>query len=171
MITTQIGYNGKSYPAYGFKNDDEYKKIQPIDAQRIIYGIKANAKLNSKIHSNAYSRISSGSIIFLIKEQEAKSYLLSTKKGQNMSLEKRIARLLPHEMTTKLFEEMANLRRKVSGPDDVILEQINSRVPKDKYSSFSYGLWRIKELEDEYIKKYSRYSDRKKRQLVFYSEG
>lgn len=171
MITTQIGYNGKSYPAYGFKNDDEYKKIQPIDAQRIIYGIKANAKLNSKIHSNAYSRISSGSINFLIKEQEAKSYLLSTKKGQNMSLEKRIARLLPHEMTTKLFEEMANLRRKVSGPDDVILEQINSRVPKDKYSSFSYGLWRIKELEDEYIKKYSRYSDRKKRQLVFYSEG
>jgi hypothetical protein len=34
-----------------------------------------------------------------------------------------------------------------------VLEQINSRYPKDKYSSFAYGLWRIKEMEEEYTKK------------------
>lgn len=53
-------------------------------------------------------------------------------------------------MTTKLFEEMANLRLKRTGAGlDIVLEQINSRFPKDKYSAFAYGLWRIKEIEEE----------------------
>jgi hypothetical protein len=34
-----------------------------------------------------------------------------------------------------------------------VLEQINARYPKDKYSSFAYGLWRIKELEEEVAQK------------------
>ena len=58
---------------------------------------------------------------------------------------------MPHEMTTKLFEEMANLRLKRAGSLDIVLEQINSRYPKDKYSAFAYGLWRIKELEEEEV--------------------
>ena len=88
------------------------------------------------------------------KEQEAKNALMSTAVGQKMSVYKRIERLLPHEMTTKLFEEMANLRLKRTGVStDIVLEQINARYPKDKYSSFAYGLYRIKELEEEYTKK------------------
>jgi hypothetical protein len=71
-----------------------------------------------------------------------------------MSVYKRVERLLPHETTTKLFEEMANLRLKRTGSStDIVLEQINPRYPKDKYSSFAYGLWRIKEHEEEYTKK------------------
>ena len=57
---------------------------------------------------------------------------------------------MPHEMTTRLFEEMANLRLRRAGASlDIILEQINSRYPDDKYMAFAYGLWRIKELEEE----------------------
>jgi hypothetical protein len=78
---------------------------------------------------------------------------------------------MPHEMTTKLFEEMANLRLKRTGASlDIVLERINSRFPKDKYSAFSYGLWRIKELEEEYYKT----SHRRRggaRKLVFFSGG
>ena len=71
-----------------------------------------------------------------------------------MSVMQRVKRLMPHEMTTKLFEEMANLRLKKTGASmDIVLEQINPRYPKDKYSSFAYGLWSIKELEEEYTKK------------------
>ena len=51
-----------------------------------------------------------GRVRFLIKEQEAKSALLATKIGQKMSSLQRIERLMPHELTTRLFEEMANLR-------------------------------------------------------------
>ena len=171
MIKAQYDEMGRMLPAYGFINDDNYKAIQPKDAPKILYGIKANGPLNSKIHGNCYSRLTSGLVRFLIKEQEAKSALLSTKVGQKMTIEQRVIRLMPHEMTTKLFEEMANLRLKRTGTTlDIVLERINSRFPKDKYSSFSYGLWRIKELEEDYYKT----SHRKrmgKRQLVFFSGG
>jgi hypothetical protein len=71
-----------------------------------------------------------------------------------MTVTQRVQRLMPHEMTTKLFEEMANLRLRRTGVSlDIVLEQINPRYPKDKYSAFAYGLWRIKELEEEQNKK------------------
>ena len=172
MIQEQVDEFGNVYPAYGFANDDDYLKIQPKDAVRILYGIKANGPLNSKIHGNAYSRINGGMVRFLIKEQEAKNALLSTKQGQKMSVIQRIKRLMPHEMTTKLFEEMANLRLKKTGASmDIVLEQINPRYPKDKYSAFAYGLWRIKELEEEQAKRRRRRGSGLKRQLVFCSGG
>ena len=172
MIQEQVDEFGNIYPAYGFANDDDYLKIQPKDAVRILYGIKANGPLNSKIHGNAYSRINGGMVRFLIKEQEAKNALLSTKQGQKMSVIQRVKRLMPHEMTTKLFEEMANLRLKKTGASmDIVLEQINPRYPKDKYSAFAYGLWRIKELEEEQAKRRRRRGSGLKRQLVFCSGG
>ena len=154
MIKPQYDEMGNYYPPYAFTNDENYYAIQPKDAQKLLFGIKANGPLNSKIHGNAYARISSGMVRFLIKEQEAKNALMSTQIGQKMSVYKRVERLLPHETTTKLFEEMANLRLKRTGNStDIVLEQINPRYPKDKYSSFAYGLWRIKEYEEEYTKK------------------
>ena len=73
-------------------------------------------------------------------------------------------------MTTKLFEEMSNLRLKRSGLD-ITLERINSRFPKDKYSAFAYGLWRIKELEEQAFSRQKRKSSLDKRQLVFFTGG
>ena len=170
MIRTQTDEFGNTYPAYGFFNNDEYKRIQPKDAATILYCMKANGPLNSKIHSNAYTRLNSGMVRFLITEQEARSALLATKAGSKMSYEKRIKRLIPHELTTKFFEEMANLRLKKTGLD-ITLEQINSRFPKDKYSAFAYGQWRIKELEEEAYKKIQRRSRMGGRLLIFFSGG
>lgn len=170
MTKIQYDENGNILPAYGFINDDNFKKTQPKDAICILYGIKANGPLKSNINSNAYTRISNGMCRFLIKEQEAKSALLSTKVGQKMTLEQRVIRLMPHEMTTKLFDEMANLRLRRSGSAlDIVVEQINSRVPDDKYYSFAYGLWRIKELEEEYNKRARRKTSIGNRKLVFFS--
>ena len=173
MIKPHYDENGEYFPAYAFSNDESYYAIQPKEAQKILYGIKANGPLNSKIHGNAYSRLSSGLVKFLIREQEAKSALMSTAAGQKMSVFNRVERLMPHEMTTKLFDEMANLRLKRTGVStDIVLEQINPRYPKDKYSSFAYGLWRIKELEEEYTKKRRRRfggEEGSKRQLTFFT--
>lgn len=170
MIRSQLDENGNEMQAYGFFNNDDYKKIQPKDAPQILYSLKANGPLNSKIHSNAYSRINGGMVRFLISEQEARSSLLATKVGQKMSTEDRIKRLMPHELTTKLFEEMANLRLRKNGLD-IVLEQINPRFPKDKYSAFAYGLWRVKELEEENYKKVMRRGNGKARKLVFFTGG
>ena len=172
MIREQVDEFGNVYEPLGFKNDEDFLKVQPKDALCILYGLKANGPLNSKIHGNAYTRLNGGLVRFLIKEQEAKNALLSTKVGQKMTVKQRVQRLMPHEMTTKLFEEMANLRLRRTGVSlDIVLEQINSRYPKDKYSAFAYGLWRIKELEEEQNKKRRRRSMLGKRQLVFCTGG
>lgn len=172
MIRQQQDEFGEIYEPLGFINDEDFIKIQPKDAPRILYGLKANGPLNSKIHGNAYTRLNSGLVRFLIKEQEAKSALLATKQGQKMSVYQRVKRLMPHEMTTKLFEEMANLRLKRTGVSlDITLEQINPRYPKDKYSAFAYGLWRIKEIEEEQAKRRRRRGGGQKRQLIFCSGG
>jgi len=170
MIRTQMDEYGNVYPAYGFFNNDEYKRIQPKDAACILYCMKANGPLNSKIHSNAYARLNSGMVRFLITEQEARSALLATQSGSKMNYEKRIKRLMPHELTTKLFEEMANLRLKRTGLD-IVLEQINSRFPKDKYSAFAYGQWRIKELEEAAYQRQKRRAAMHGRDLVFFTGG
>ena len=172
MIREQVDEFGNIYEPLGFKNDEDFLKVQPKDAICILYGIKANGPLNSKIHGNAYTRLNGGLVRFLIKEQEAKNALLSTKVGQKMTVTQRVQRLMPHEMTTKLFEEMANLRLRRTGASlDIVLEQINPRYPKDKYSAFAYGLWRIKEIEEEQNKKRRRRSTLGSRQLVFCTGG
>ena len=170
MIRSQMDEYGNELPAFGFFNNDDYKKVQPKDAPQLLYSLKANGPLKSKIHGNVYSRINSGMVRFLITEQEARASLLATKSGQKMKTEERVKRLMPHELTTKLFEEMANLRLKKSGMD-IVLEQINSRFPDDKYSSFAYGLWRIKELEEEHYKKVVRRNFGQPRQLIFFTGG
>ena len=172
MIQTQIDDDGVEYGPLGFFNNDDYKKIQPKDCPTILYSLKANGPLNSKIHGNAYTRVNNGLVRFLIKEQDARSMLLATKTGQRMSLRERVERLMPHEMTTKLFEEMANLRLKRGGTGlDIVLEQINAHYPKDKYSAFAYGLWRIKEIEEEQFKRKRRFTSGSERQLVFFTGG
>lgn len=170
MIREQIDDFGEVYPAYGFFNNDDYKKIQPKDAPEILYSLKANGQTNSKIHGNAYTRLNSGMVRFLITEQEARTSLLATKTGQKMTFEKRVKRLMPHELTTKLFDEMANLRLKKTGLD-IAVEQINSRFPKDKYSALAYGLWRIKEIEEAAYQKQRRRAVVGGRKLIFYTGG
>jgi hypothetical protein len=78
---------GKIYPAYGFFNRDEYEEIQPKNAIKILYGIKANSQINSEMHSILYAKIDNGKLNFLISEQEGQVKLISTKVGQKMSPE------------------------------------------------------------------------------------
>lgn len=168
MTRTQIDpETGETLPSYGFVNDDDFKKIQPHDCIKILYGLKANSVLKPKIQSNSYTQINSGRVQFLISEQEAKSALLATKKGAKLSPEKKVKRLMPHEMTTRLFDEMLNLRLKKTTGTEIVLEPINSHYPDDKYYSFAYGLWRIKELEDEHSSSKKRTG--LKRKLTFFN--
>lgn len=156
--------NGKVYPGYCSINLDSHSKKMYPNCVPLIYGLKASASLQPQIDSNCYAKVFSGRIKFLAREQEIKTRLMESKTGQKMKIEKRVQRLIPHEMTTRLFEEMANLRLKGVGTD-VKLEQINTNMLKDKFSSFEYGLWRIKEIEEQYYKKLRKKSS--KRKLIF----
>ena len=59
MIKTHIDGRGRELPAYGFFNNDDYKKIQPKNCIPILYSMKANGPLKSKINGNAYARLNS----------------------------------------------------------------------------------------------------------------
>ena len=141
-------------PAYGFKNDDKYKRIQPKDAPQILVSFKATKDLNSKMYAKLYITIDSGKLKFLISELDAKTKLLATKVGQKMSLQDRIKRLMPHEMTSQLINEILNMKLKpTSTLDKMELEQINKRKTKDKLSALAMGIFRMTELEEEHTKR------------------
>lgn len=165
MVIDQIGEDGVLYPALGCINDDDYKKYA---GPKVIYLLKANASENSAIHSNFYTQIANGSVRFLISEQDAKIRLLGTKKGPKMKPAERLVRLAPHLETTRLFEEICNLRVKNSG-NNTVVEQISSKINKDRFSSAEYALWRIKQEEDEYFRK-KRYKTRSLSKFMLFTK-
>lgn len=171
MIRTHIANDGTELPPLGFINDNNYKAIQPKGAPQILYSLKASQQLNSLMYSNAFSRINGGLVDFLITEQQAKNTLLGTKKGQAMSLAVRTHYLMPYEMTTKLFEEMGNLRLKAGagGLGNIVLERINERFPKDRFSSLIMGLMRVKEQEEAIVKHTRKSRTGEPRQFTFYT--
>ena len=151
MIKSQIDPNtGDTYPDFGVYNDDElyYKKYKTtITEQDAMYLIKANAPLNTEAHANAQAQLSSGKVKLLIDERVAKTKLMGTKVGQNMKPEERAEYLKPFTLTSILKEEMMNLREENEGVN-IILKQANKGIRKDKFSAFEYGLYYIKQVEE-----------------------
>ena len=53
-----------------------------------------------------------------------------------MSPEERNKRLLPHELTTILLDEIMTLKQNPTGNNNqIVVEQINKRMTKDKFSA------------------------------------
>ena len=142
-----------------------YKKIKgPGVEENAMYLIKANAPINTEAYSYAQTQMSSGKVKFLIDEQAAKTKLMSTKQGQNFNADQRNDFLKPFVLTSILREQMMNLVEENEGVN-IILKQSNKGIKKDKFSSFIYGLYYIKQQEDLRRK-------RKKRnisQMLFFS--
>lgn len=69
-----------------------------------------------------------------------------------MKPEERADYLHPFTLTSILKEEMLNLREENEGVN-IILRQANKGIKKDKFSSFEYGLYYIKQEEDKKRKK------------------
>lgn len=168
---TYDSLTGETLPAYGFNNREEYFSLQPRDCQKIIYGIKATSQINSDMHSFLYSRIDTGKMNFLITEKEAKGKIMATKVGQRMSPEQRNQRLIPHELTSHLVDELMNLRVKPGGANNQIaVEQINKRIIKDKFSALEMANYYVSLMEQEQSSR-RRNRGLEPRQLVFYRAG
>ena len=163
MVKSQVDPETDDFfPDFGVLNDDdgEYKK-QRTDRTEYdaIYEIKAHAPINTEAHSNAQTQMRAGKVKFLIDERIAKNKLLGTKKGQAMKPEERAAYLQPFTYTSILRDEMLNLREENEGVN-IILKQANKSITKDKFSAFEYGLYYIKQEEDnKRKKKKGRFSD------------
>lgn len=156
MVKSQVDPETDDFfPDFGVLNDDdgEYKKYRTDRTEYdAIYEIKANAPINTEAHSNAQTQMRAGKVKFLIDERIAKNKLLGTKKGQAMKPEERAEYLQPFTYTSILRDEMLNLREENEGVN-IILKQANKSITKDKFSAFEYGLYYIKQEEDNKRKK------------------
>ena len=127
---------------------DQYKKVKgPNVVNDAMYLIKANAPINTQAYSYTQTQISSGRVKFLISEGQAKTKLMSTKVGQNMSPEQRNDYLRPFVLTDILKQQMSNLVQDNEGVN-IILKQSSRSISKDRFSAFIYGLYYIKQEED-----------------------
>ena len=159
MVKAQIDpESGEVLPDFGVINDDEgfYKKYRTGDTELdAMYLVKANAPINTEAYVYCQAQMNSGKIKFLIDEQQAKVKLMGTKKGQEMDASKRAVELMPFTLTTILREQMLNLVEENEGVN-IILKRVSRSVPKDRFSSFIYGLYYIKLEEDRTRKKKKR---------------
>lgn len=163
MTKTQIDpQTGETLSPFGVQGgtsediEDQYKKIKgPGVEEGAMFLIKANAPINTEAYTYAQSQMASGKIKFLIDEQQAKVKLMSTKRGQAMSIDERNDYLVPFVETTILREQITNLVEENEGVN-IILKQSTKGIKKDKFSSFIYGLYYIKKTEDKARKRKKR---------------
>lgn len=142
-------------PPFGVENDSDgkYKKLKTANTEvDAMYLIKANAPINTEAYSYAQTQMSSGKIKFLIDEAQAKTKLMASRVGQNMSMDERNEYLKPFNMTTILREQILNLVQDNEGVN-IILKQSSRGISKDKFSAFIYGLYYIKQEEDRQNKR------------------
>ena len=168
-------HTGEQFPAYfTFNNENhlppELKAEQETPApayNAILYDIKASASNEDEIHSAFLSAINTGSVSFLAHERIVKEKIMKTKKGAKMTPYDRRIFLMPYEMTSRLMDELNNLRLKPTGVENKFkVERISRSIEKDRFSALEYSLYRIKYYEDKEI-----FKKRKKKinQYAFFS--
>lgn len=163
--------NNEMLPAYGFSNREEYLTLQPRGCAKILYGIKATAQINSDMHSGLYSKVYQGKIKFLVSEQTIKSKINSTRKGFRMAPEVKNQRMLPHELTSIMINEIMNLKIRPTGvSNQIAVERINERMLKDKFSALEMGVYRVILIEQEHLSR-RRNRGLGRRTLTFTSRG
>ena len=146
---------GDTLPDFGIFNDEDgyYKKYRTANTEYdAIYVMKANAPINTEAHSILQAQLAAGRIKFLIDEKTAKNKLMGTVKGEKMTPNERAEYLKPFTLTSMLGEELLNLREENEGIN-IILKQANKSIPKDKVSALEYGIWYIKNYEEDAKKK------------------
>ena len=163
---------GENFPAYYVFNNNHHlppdmksETDEPrSEFNAIIYDIKAGSSNDDQIHSNFLAQINNGTIALLAHERIAKDKLLQTAKGQKMTLYDRRVFLLPYEMTSRLIDELNNLRLKPTGiANQFKIERISHSIQKDRFSALEYTLYRIKYYEDKALQR------RKKRDFNKYA--
>jgi hypothetical protein len=151
---------GEQFPAYFTFNNEHHlppemrvEQDEPIAKYNaIIYDIKAGASNEDEIHSAFLTSINNGSTSFLAHERVVKDKLMKTKKGQKMTPYDKRVFLLPYEMTSRLMDELNNLRLKPTGVENKFkVERISRSLEKDRFSALEYALYRIKYYEDKEI--------------------
>lgn len=148
--------NGIYYEPYGFLNKNKYSTTEKRNCVRKLFGIEANRGLNSEIYTNAHIILSLKRVSLLLNERQARRYFSKYKTWNKMSPVKQANKLIPYAQTTKLQDQLANLKANLDTNSTIVLQRINSHTRKDLVSAFVYGLYYINLIEEEDKKKRNR---------------
>jgi ribonucleoside-diphosphate reductase alpha chain len=128
---------GESLGCWDTINTDHQPEL--ADAEPIIYAMLAQG-VNHEIIVSFIDAIESNKLQ-LLQKKDNKGYDVN-----DMDYFK--SNILPHIQTDLFIEEVANLKLKQNSNGRYTIEQLTKRVDKDRYSATAYGLWYIKNFED-----------------------
>lgn len=139
---------GEIYPAISCINNKEMAERCTVPgAQKVVWAIHGNAKLNSDCAVLLREGFRSGRIRLLIPEYESEELLGGFKGYGSLDLPDKIALQMPYVNTTLLVNELINLKHETAGQFIRISERMGAR--KDRYSSLSYNYYVAIQLERE----------------------
>lgn len=148
--------NGIWYEPYGFLNKTKYSATEKRNCVRKLFGIEANRSLNSEIYTNAHIILSLKRVSLLLNERQARRYFGQYKTWNKMNPVKQAEKLIPYAQTTKLQDQLSNLKANLDTNSTIVLQRINSHTRKDLVSAFVYGLYYINLVEEDEKKKRNR---------------
>lgn len=146
--------DGEFYPAYGFSNKPKYRKTEMPGCVRKLYGVEASSSANSDYYKNAQLMLSLDRVRLLINERQARTHFTKFNYWNKMKTEKKATQLIPYIATTKLQDQLANLKANLeTATSNINVQKIKTTIGKDLVSSFIYGLWFISLEEEKELKK------------------
>jgi ribonucleoside-diphosphate reductase alpha chain len=128
---------GESLGCWDTINTDHQPEL--ADAEQVIYAMLSQG-INHEIIVSFIDAIESNKLQ-LLQKKDNKGYDVD-----DVDFFK--SNILPHVQTDLFIEEVANLKLKQNSNGKYTVEQLTKRVDKDRYSATAYGLWYIKNFED-----------------------
>ena len=140
---------GEYYQPYGFLNKNKYSNTEKRFSVKKLYGIEANRQFNSECFTNAHLILSLKRVSLLINERQARRYFGKYKSWNKLNPVKQANKLIPYAQTTKLQDQLSNLKANLDNNSSIVLTMIKKSTRKDLVSAFIYGLYYINEVEEE----------------------
>ena len=150
---TKITYDtnrGIEYPAWCAMNDERMQeRAYDPDAIPIIYSIKVagtnGSQINHEMATYTKTQFEKKGIKLLCSEIEGKDFILENKDSLKLTEDESRRMIAAYFNTTRLIHEMINLNTEIRSGLIRLTEPGGHR--KDRYSSLSYGLYYIKQME------------------------
>ena len=140
------GDDGLILPGYGIINPPDSARRDVIEYPKemtICYEIKSGGKEGERIHKQFLSRISNGSVRFLIRTNEALLRLSKNKSFLAASDRVKREKLAPYQFMDLMEEELKNLII-IDTSDNISntmrVDRRNKKIQKDFFSAAEYGI-------------------------------
>ena len=142
-------------------NDDLAIRCKVRDANKCVYAIKANAKMNNDMCLSLRSAFQNGYINLLINELDMEDKWTKQIKGYTkLSDDIKNKLKVPYYQTTFLIDELINLDHEIS--NNLIKVKEKSGMRKDRYSSLEYNYYVVDQIRLQKKKHTSSQEDIKK---------